>query len=51
MPFRSEAQRRYMWAKHPEIAERWTEEYGSTPEPKDNRNEHFTKGAHEHEER
>lgn len=45
MPFRSEAQRRYMWAKHPEIAERWTEEYGSSPEPKkDERNEHFRKG-------
>lgn len=46
MPFRSEAQRRFMWARHPEIAERWTKEYGSTPEKsdKDNRNEHFRKG-------
>lgn len=49
MPFRSEAQRRYMWAKHPEIAERWTKEYGSEPEHKDDRNEHFRKGASEHE--
>lgn len=32
MPFKSEAQRRYLWAKHPEIAERWTKEYGSQPE-------------------
>jgi hypothetical protein len=34
MPFRSEAQRKYMWAKHPEIAKRWTEEYGSKVVPK-----------------
>ena len=29
MPFRSEKQRRYLWMKHPEIAERWAHEYGS----------------------
>lgn len=29
MPFRSTKQRRYMWARHPEIARRWTEEHGS----------------------
>ena len=23
MPFRSERQRRFMWAKHPKIAKRW----------------------------
>lgn len=23
MPFKSEKQRRFMWAKHPEIAEKW----------------------------
>lgn len=23
MPFKSEQQRRFMWAKHPEIAEQW----------------------------
>lgn len=34
MPFRSEKQRRYMWAKHPEIAEKWTSEYGSKPKKK-----------------
>ncbi len=33
MPFRSEAQRRFMWARHPDIARRWTAEYGSTPQP------------------
>lgn len=26
MPFKSEAQRRFMWAKHPEIAKRWADE-------------------------
>ena len=29
MPFKSEKQRRYLWAKHPEIAKRWTKKYGS----------------------
>ena len=29
MPFKSVKQRRYMWAKHPEIAKRWTKKYGS----------------------
>jgi hypothetical protein len=32
MPFRSEAQRRYLWARHPRIARRWTEKYGSKPQ-------------------
>lgn len=27
MPFQSEAQRRYLWLKHPEIAKRWAREY------------------------
>ena len=26
MPFKSEAQKRYMWARHPAIAKRWTAE-------------------------
>lgn len=34
MPFRSEKQRRLLWAKHPDIAERWTKKYGSKPKPK-----------------
>lgn len=29
MPFQSEAQRRFLWAKHPEIAKRWDKEYGT----------------------
>lgn len=32
MPFQSEAQRRYLWAKHPDIAKRWADKYGT---PKD----------------
>ena len=31
MPFRSEKQRRYLWARHPDVARRWTEKYGSSP--------------------
>jgi len=26
MPFKSEKQRRYMWANHPRLARKWTEE-------------------------
>jgi len=29
MPFQSEAQRKFMWAKHPEIAKRWEVEGGN----------------------
>jgi hypothetical protein len=29
MPFKSVKQRKFMYAKHPEIAKRWTEKYGS----------------------
>jgi uncharacterized Zn-binding protein involved in type VI secretion len=31
MPFRSEDQRRWMWANKPKMARKWTEEHGSTP--------------------
>ncbi len=27
MPFKSQAQRRFMYAKHPKIAKRWSKEY------------------------
>jgi hypothetical protein len=27
MPFKSEAQRRFLWAKHPKMAKRWAHEY------------------------
>ena len=33
MPFRSEAQRRFMYSEHPDIAERWSKEYGSAVDP------------------
>jgi len=29
MPFKSLKQRKYLWAKHPDIAKRWTKKYGS----------------------
>ena len=29
MPFKSEKQRRYLWANEPEIARDWSEKYGS----------------------
>jgi hypothetical protein len=29
MPFKSVAQRKFMYARHPEIAKRWTKKYGS----------------------
>lgn len=28
-PFRSVKQRKYLWATHPDIAKKWTEEHGS----------------------
>lgn len=33
MPFKSEAQKRYLYAKHPEIAERWSDEEKSKTTP------------------
>lgn len=29
MPFKSEAQRKYLFSQHPEIARRWAKEYGT----------------------
>ena len=29
MPFKSEKQRSYLYAKHPEIAKRWSKKYGN----------------------
>ena len=31
MPFKSEKQRRFLWANEPEIAKKWTAKYGSNP--------------------
>lgn len=33
MPFRSEKQRRYLFAQHPEIAKRWASKYGGKIKP------------------
>jgi hypothetical protein len=37
MPFDSEKQRRYMWMHYPDIARRWSEEYGSKPKKSNKR--------------
>lgn len=29
MPFKSSKQRRYLWAKKPSLARKWTKKYGS----------------------
>ena len=34
MPYESDKQRRFMHAKHPKIAARWDNEYGTTPAKK-----------------
>ena len=34
MPFKSAKQRKYMWAKHPDIARKWTDKYGSKVQSK-----------------
>jgi len=34
MPYKSEKQRRYMHAQHPEIAKRWDKKYGGKIAPK-----------------
>jgi len=34
MPFKSEKQRKFMWAKEPAIAKKWTSKYGSKPRKK-----------------
>jgi len=41
MPFRSEKQRAYLWAKEPKLARKWTEKYGSKVKP--NLNEEIKK--------
>jgi hypothetical protein len=34
MPFRSEKQRRWLYANEPEVAKKWTKKYGSKIKPK-----------------
>lgn len=46
MPFKSEAQRRYLWIHHPEIAKRWASE-SKQPDPqpeRPGRNDSFRQG-------
>jgi len=33
-PFKSEKQKRYLFANEPEIANRWASKYGTKPKPK-----------------
>lgn len=33
MPFRSNAQRRYLMAKKPALAKKWAKKYGTKPKP------------------
>ena len=44
MPFRSDAQRRFMYAKHPKIAERWRKEYGPQEGLPERKRKHAVKG-------
>ena len=34
MPFKSERQRKWMWANKPRLARKWTKKYGSKPRGK-----------------
>ena len=34
MPFKSEKQRKYLFANEPKIAKEWTKKYGSKPQKK-----------------
>jgi hypothetical protein len=33
MPFKSEKQKRYLWANEPALAREWSEKYGPKPRP------------------
>jgi hypothetical protein len=42
VPFQSQAQRRYLWANRPDVAERWSEKYGTPANlPKRKKNPHL----------
>ena len=34
MPFKSEKQKRYLFANEPALAKKWADKYGSKPKPK-----------------
>jgi hypothetical protein len=44
MPFQSESQRRYLWAKHPDIAEAWAHGRSSVTGRKDTKGRGATGG-------
>jgi len=44
MPFKSEKQRRFLWAKKPELARKWTKKYGSKIQKKNNPFKKLLKG-------
>ena len=48
MPFKSEAQRKYLWANEPEIARDWTDTYGSGIKAAQGGRIGFYKGWHIH---
>jgi len=43
MPFESEKQRRYMWAKHPKIAKKWA--HGKHSKKKKHSSKNYSKEA------
>jgi hypothetical protein len=45
MPFKSEAQRRYLWAKEPAIAKRWADKYGTPKDLPDKKNAAYKRAA------
>lgn len=46
MPYKSEAQRRYMHLKHPDIAKRWDEEYKTPKNLPKKKKKTVKKGEH-----
>jgi len=45
MPFQSEAQRRYLWLKHPEVAKRWAHKYGTPKHLPEHKNSKLASAA------
>lgn len=43
MPFKSQAQRRFMYAKHSKIAKRWSDEYGTSSDLPEKVSDELTK--------
>jgi hypothetical protein len=41
MPFKSEKQRKYLWAKDPSVARKWTDKYGPQPVKKKKKKKSF----------